>query len=181
MPSQKESLTTLTTKTSLKEYFQMGTELANKHGLGPMVVQRFREAARRSVRLVILKPHPRMVREHPGWLKAYAEGKLVPGAVEEEIFCVALNPTTNQVYMSDDDPRQKKHSTVTFLLEEHTAYMVAMRSESVFSAWLKGYPVRIHGEYAVRDVELVDEILNTYYQLMMENGHDLAALFRGVR
>jgi hypothetical protein len=120
------------------------------------------------------------VRDRPGWLKEYAEDKLVPGAVGEEVFCVALDPETNQVYVADAPPPHSR-STVTFLLEEHTAYMLAMRSESVYSAWLKGRPVRVHGEYVMRDIELVDEILNIYYQLMLENGHDLAAVFRGAR
>jgi hypothetical protein len=122
-----------------------------------------------------------MVREVPGWLKEYADNRLIPGVVEEEIFCVALDPATNVIYVADDDPRINKWSTVTILLEEHTAFMLAMRSESVFSAWLKGFPLRIQGEYVMRDVELVDEILSTYYQLMLENGHDLAAVFRGAR
>lgn len=115
------------------------------------------------------------------WLTEYANNNLMSGAVEEEIFCVALNPVNSEIYVADQDPRVSNVSTVTFLLEEHTAYMLAMRSESVLSAWLKGFPVRVVGEYAMRDVELVDEILNTYYHLMLENGHDLATLFRGVR
>jgi hypothetical protein len=55
---------------------------------------------------------------------------------------------------------------------------VAARTETVYTAWLKGWPIRIQGDYAVRDVELVDEILNLYYQLALEAGHDLAALFQ---
>ena len=99
-----------------------------------------------------------------------------PGAVEEEAFCVYLDPTSGQIQIVDSF--QVKDPTVTFFIEEQAAQIVAARTETVHTAWLKGWPIRIDGDYGLRDVALVDEILDLYYRLALEAGHDLAALFQ---
>ena len=166
----------MSNQTTMRQYFEMGTKLANKHGLGPRVLQKFREANRRSVQITLLQPQPEIASDVPGWLKLYVEGRLKPGAVEEEAFCVYLDPTSGQIQIVDS--WQVKDPTVVFYIEQQAAQIVAARTETVYTAWLKGWPIRIQGDYAVRDVELVDEILNLYYQLALEAGHDLAALFQ---
>ena len=93
-----------------------------------------------------------------------------------ETFCVYLDPTSGQIQIVD--AWQVKDPTVVFYIEQQAAQIVAARTETVYTAWLKGWPIRIQGDYEVRDVELVDEILNLYYQLALEAGHDLAALFQ---
>ena len=166
----------MTTQTSMRQYFEMGTGLANKHKLGERVLQKFKEANRRSVQIKLLRPKPEIADNVPGWLKIYAEGRMKPGAVEEEAFCVYLDPTSGQIQIVDSF--QVKDPTVTFFIEEQAAQIVAARTETVHTAWLKGWPIRIDGDYGLRDVALVDEILDLYYRLALEAGHDLAALFQ---
>ncbi len=160
----------------MRGYFELGTILANKHGLGNKVLEKFREANRRSVQLKVLKPLPVIKADIPGWLKYYVGGRLNEGAVEEQAFCIYLDPTDSQIHIVD--PWQVSEPTVTFYIEEGAAKVVAQRVETVHTAWLKGWPVRMEGEYAIRDVALVDEILQLYYELMLENGHDLIRLFQ---
>jgi phosphoglycerate-specific signal transduction histidine kinase len=61
----------LSNQATMRQYFEMGTKLANKHGLGPRVLQKFREANRRSVQITLLQPQPEIANHLPGWLKLY--------------------------------------------------------------------------------------------------------------
>jgi hypothetical protein len=161
---------------SMREYFELGTKLAKQHGPGAKVLQKFREANRRSVQIKMLRPDPEIARDVPGWLKLYVEGRLKPGAVAAEAFCVYLDPTSAQIQIVDS--WQVKDPTVTFYIEEQAAQIVAARTETVYTAWIKGWPIRLEVDHSLRDVALVDEILNQYYRLALEAGHDLAALFK---
>ena len=160
----------------MREYFQMGTALANKHGLGQRVRDRFHQAARRSVQIRIVTPLPEVEQWVSGWLRKHVEGKLKPGAVQEEAFTVFLDPATNQLNIVE--PFQVREPSVTFYIWEQVAWQVAARAHTVYTAWMQGWPIYVEGEYAMRDIELVDEILAIYYELMLQSGHDLAALFR---
>lgn len=124
----------------------------------------------------VLTPLPEIASDIPGWLKMYVDGRLKDGAVDEQGFCIYLDPTDGEIHIVDSS--QVGAPTVTFLIEERTARVVAQRVETVYTAWMKGWPVRIEGEYAIRDVELIDEILQLYYQLMLDHGHDLVTLFQ---
>ncbi|MFQ6027353.1 MAG: hypothetical protein ACE5Q6_07660 [Dehalococcoidia bacterium] len=112
------------------------------------------------------------------WLRKHVEGKLKPGAVEEDAFTVFLDAATNQINIVE--PWQVTEPTVTFYIWERVAWQVAARAHTVYTAWMQGLPIFVEGEYAMRDIELVDEILAIYYELMLQSGHDLAALFREV-
>ena len=165
-------------KTTMKEYFQMGTTLANKHGLGQRVRQKFQQAARRSVQISVVTPLPEVERVVEFWLRKHVEGRLKPGAVSESTFTVFLDPSTNQINIVE--PWQVREPTVIFYIDEKVAWQVAARSHTVYTAWISGLPIFVQGEYGMRDIALIDEILAIYYELMLESGYDLAALFRGV-
>jgi len=131
----------------------------------------------------MLRPDPEIANNVRGWLKLYVEagrgqgsGQWKPESVEEEAFCVYLDPTSAQIQIVDS--WQVKDPTVTFYIEEQAAQIVAARTETVYTAWIKGWPIRLEGDHSLRDVALVDEILNQYYRLALEAGHDLAALFK---
>ena len=170
--------TRTTMPTTMRGYFQMGTTLANKYGLGQRVREKFHQAARRSVQIRIAKPIPQVERYVEDWFTKYVEGKLKPGAVEEDAFTIFLDPGTNQVNIVE--PWQVREPTVTFVIWGQVAWQLAARVQTVYTAWMLGWPVYVDGEYAMRDIELVDEILTIYYELMLKSGHDLAALFREV-
>ncbi len=110
------------------------------------------------------------------WLPAYVEGRLKAGAVEEDAFTVFLDPQTNRLNVVE--PFQVQEPTATFYIEEATAWVIAGRGETCYTAWLSGLPIYIEGEFMVRDTELVDEILALFYELSLTSGHDVAALFR---
>lgn len=161
----------------MRDYFEMGTTLANKSGLGQRVREKF-QAAKRSVQIRIVTPLPEVEQRIPGWLRKYAEGKLKPGAATEEAFTVFLDPTTNTINIVD--AWQVNTPTATFYLWDKVAWQLAARTHTVLTAWWSGMPIYVVDQKtAIRDMELVDEILSVYYELMLENGHDLAKLFQG--
>ena len=164
----------------------MGTELANKVGLGTQVSQALGQATNRSVILRILTPHPE-IRTIPFWLEKYMTGQikgqarsaagLLEDAVSEESFLVFMDPANNRIQIKD--PKDAAQFTVEVAIEAGTALVVASRAETCYTAWLKGMPVWTEGEAPVRDINIIDEILEVYYKLMSEAGHDMANLFQG--
>ena len=111
------------------------------------------------------------------WFRLYTEGRLNQGAVEEDAFCIYLDPTTNDMHVVD--PWQVQHKTAIIYVERKTMDILAARTETVLSALLKGMMVKPTGDGAIRDIEILDEILDVFYRLMIEQGHDLIALFGG--
>ena len=162
----------------LRQWFQMGAELANKKSLAQKIRAKFPESAHRTVGMVIVRPLPEIIRDVPDWLRLYAEGRFKDGAVEEETFSLYMDPTNNQILISDS--WKVGSHTVIFYMEENTCWALASRTESVYSAYMKDLPIHVAGKYVIRDMELIDEILQNFYDLMSESGHDLAALLGGV-
>ena len=178
------SMTTQTQMT-MRKYFEMGTALANKSGLGAHLREMLQRSTSRSVHLRLLKPHPE-IEEVEGWLEKYVEGfwadsarnnqGLVEAAVEEEAFVVFLDPSTNQIHVVE--PHQVAAPTVVVHIHYRTAYMIAGRSETCYTAWWKGMPLWTEGDSPVRDMNVIDDILELFHSLMNNAGHDVASLFR---
>lgn len=121
----------------------------------------------------IVRPHPE-VKIIPDWLKLYADGKLKPGAVQEEPFTLFID---SQEQMVVGDYHRVADPTVRFIIESEVCWRLAARSDSVYSAYMKGLDMRAEGDFTIRDMELVDEILRQLYDLLIEEGHDVARLF----
>lgn len=168
-------MTTVSLMTGLRKYFLMGTELANQRDLAQKVTKKFPEVSQRSLALHIVRPRPD-VREHIlDWLRLFAEDRLRPGAVSEETFAMVSEEGILRVTDLELVPKP----TVTFYVEVDTCWKLAARRETVYTAYIKGLPLRVKGHFIIRDMELIDEILNTFYELMREEGKDLAKLFAG--
>ena len=56
--------------------------------------------------------------------------------------------------------------------------MIAGRSETCYTAWWKGMPLWTEGDSPVRDMNVIDDILELFHSLMNNAGHDVASLFR---
>lgn len=171
-------MSTQSTLTQLREYFQLGARLANQAGVSQEVRKRIPEAAQRTVQVKVLRPRPEVAQYLPDWLKLYAEDRLKEGAVQEESFSLYLDPLTNQIQVTD--PWRIPDHTVTFLVEENTCWMLASRKETVYTAYQKGLPMRVKGDFIIRDMELVDEILDLFYRTLQDQNMDLAQLLGGV-
>jgi len=141
------------------------------------VRQRFPSAAERNVELKILTPLPEVQKHVDDWFRLYCTGRLNPGAVQEDAFCIYLDPTTDDMHVADSWQVQRKTSTI--FIEVKTCWILASREETVLSALFKGMKVRADGEGVLRDIEIFDEILDVFYKLMIDSGHDLVALFIG--
>ena len=165
-------------ETPLRTYFTMGAQLANQSGVLDQVKKRVPEADQRTVLVKILTPHPEVSHYIPDWLRLYAQGKMKPGSVSEEIFTIFMDPKANKIGITDSW-RVPEH-TVTFLIEENTCWSIAARKETVFTAYHKGYPLRVIGDFKLRDMELVDEILRIIFEALKAEGKDLSELFRGI-
>lgn len=109
--------------------------------------------------------------------QARSPSGLLEDAVKEEAFLVYMDPANNRIQIRD--PEDASQFTVEVAIEAGTALVVASRSETCYTAWLKGMPVWTEGEAPVRDINIIDEILEVYYQLMSDAGHDMASLFQG--
>lgn len=176
---------TTQTQMTMRKYFEMGTVLANKAGLGGQLREMLERSTSRSVLLRLLKPHPE-IEEMEGWLEKYATGHLktsarndqglLEEAVKEEAFCIFLDPVTNKINIVD--PHQVTGPTVVVYIHYLTAYRIAGRSETCYTAWWKGMPIWTEGDSPVRDINVIDDILELYHTLMMNSGHDVASLFR---
>lgn len=127
--------------------------------------------------MVIVRPLPEIARDVPDWLRLHVEGKFKDGAVSEETFSMFMEPTSDQITVTDSW-RVPSH-TVILYIEEETCWALAARMETVYTAYIKGLPIRVVGDYALRDLELIDEILYRFHTMMTEAGHDLATLFGG--
>ena len=92
----------------------------------------------------------------------------------EESFGILMNP---QINLEVVDARTLTEPTVRFFVEEEVAWKLAARRETTYTAYIKGLALRAKGQHIIRDLELVDEILETVYTLMKEEGKDMAALF----
>lgn len=121
----------------------------------------------------IVKPHPE-VKIIPDWLKLYADGKLKPGAVQEEPFTLFIDSHEQMIV---GDYHRVASPTVRFIIESGVCWRLAARSDSVYSAYMKGLDMRAEGDFTIRDMELVDEILKQLYDLLVQEGHDVARLF----
>lgn len=128
--------------------------------------------------MIIVRPLPEVSRDIPNWLMLYQQGKLKEGAVAAESFSLYLDPTENQMRVSDS--WQVGQHTVIFYIEEYVCWALASRAETVYSAYMKGLQIRVAGDYALRDMELVDEILQRFYEMTTEAGHDIASLMGGI-
>ena len=106
--------------------------------------------------------------------KPYSEKKLRAGAAVEEAFSLFIDSHEHLVVA---DFHRVLDPTICFVLDNLTAWKLAARSYSVYSAFAMGLPLRAEGDFAIRDMELMDEILKLLYDILMEEGHDLAALF----
>lgn len=164
-------------KTGIRQYFEMGAQLANPRGLPHKIRTRFPEAAQRSVVIEILRPHPEVSSRIPNWLLLYTEDKLKPGAIQVERFAIYLDPINNDIVITD--AWRISDSTVTFFIEEHTCWALAARKETVYTAYIRNHPIRVQGTYVIRDIELIDEILDSFYNLLKSEGRDLAEVFAG--
>jgi len=131
--------------------------------------------SQRTLQVKVLKPDRGLARDIPEWLQLYEEGRLKVGAIEEESFTIYMNPSTNSLAVTDSELIPSP--TATFLVEEEVCWQLAARTESVYSAYIKGYPLRVVGEFKIRDMELVDEILDSFYEIMKADGKDIAELF----
>lgn len=140
--------------------------------------QKFPSAAQRNVEIKICTALPEVARHVDDWFRLHCDGRLNPGAVEEDSFCIYLDPVSNDMHIAD--AWQIKNKTATIFIEEKTCWVLAMRTETVLSALFKGMKVKAVGEGAIRDIEIFDDILNVFYTLMVEEGHDLVALFGGM-
>ena len=126
----------------------------------------------------VLKPRSEVAHYIPDWVRAFSEGKLRDGAVAEETFSLYYEPTTDTIQVTDTW-RVPAH-TVTFFVEEGTCWAIAARRETVYTAYQRGMPLRVQGDFKIRDMELIDEIMNSFYQTLKDQGKDMAALFVGV-
>lgn len=173
---------TIQQATTMREWFETGSVLANQAGLGARVRQRFPSVVQRNVEIRVCTPLPEVEQYArvgaSDWWQLYADGRLNPGAVLEDAFCIYLDPSTNDMQIVD--PALVKNKTATVFIEEKTCWILAMRTETVLSAMFKGMKVRAVGEGAIRDIEIMDDILDVFYTLMVESGHDLVALFKGM-
>ena len=164
--------------TTIREWFETGAALANQAGLGEKVRQRFPLAVQRNVELKICTPIPEVAKHVDDWFRLHCDGRLKSGAVQEDAFCIYLDPTSNEMHVADT--WQVKNKTATIFIEERTCWVLAMRTETVLSALFKGMKVKAVGDGALRDIEVFDDILDVFYKLMVEQGHDLVALFGGM-
>ncbi len=119
-----------------------------------------------------MRPNPE-VALIPNWIKLYAEGRIKSGGAVEEAFCLFIDPRDQLVVA---DFHRVAEPTVRFFIDEDTAWKLAARSHSVYSAFAMSLPMRTEGDWAMRDMELMDEILKLFYDVLREDGHDLAEL-----
>lgn len=96
------------------------------------------------------------------------------GAVLEEPFCLFIDSNSQMVVA---DFHRVLEPTVCFFVEEATCWKLAGRSYSVYSAYMMGKPIRAQGAFTIRDMELVDQILQMFYDALKMDGFDLAGLF----
>lgn len=164
--------------TGLRAWFETGAKLANQQSLALEIKRRFPLATHRTLAMVIVKPLPEIARDIPDWLKIHANGGFKDGAVAEDAFSLYIDPTTDAIEITDS--WKVGEHTITFYIEENTCWALAARTESVYSAFMKGLPIQPVGGYAIRDMELLDELLQRFYEMMMEGGHDLASLAQGL-
>lgn len=121
----------------------------------------------------------------PNWIRHYAEGRLRAGSAVEESFCLFID-SKDQIVVADF--HRVAEPTVRFFIDEDTAWKLAARNLSVYSAFSTSLPLRadgdaktiqplafrVEGEFAMRDMELMDEILQLFYDVLREEGHNLA-------
>lgn len=128
--------------------------------------------------MVIVRPRPEVVRDIPDWLRLYERGRLKEGAVLSESFSFFLDPVNDEIKIVDFWKVEKP--TVIFYIEESVCWSLVTRAETVYTAYTKNLPIRVVGTGIIRDLELVDEVLNRFYEIMSESGHDLSELFGGL-
>ena len=163
--------------TGLREYFELGAKLANQQELSERLTQKYPESASRSLGLVIVRPRQDVARYIGDWLDLFIKDKLKEGAVSAESFFLCFDPQSKVIQVTDSG--QVKQPTVLIYIDEDTAWSLASRSESIYSSYMKSHHVRVVGKYMLRDIEVIDEMLEQFYQMMGAAGHDLAALFGG--
>lgn len=156
----------------LQTHFQTGARLANNRGFGRIILAKYPEAMQRSVVLSIVRPHPD-VAKIPDWIKRFGLAKLKPGAAYASNFVVYMN---SNALFEVGDGEAIPNPTVRFYIDEATCWELAARRETIYTAHSKGRPMYVDGRYALRDMELIDDMMEMIYQTLKADGLDLADL-----
>lgn len=66
--------------------------------------------------------------------------------------------------------------TVRMTLDEDLMWLLASRQQNLFSAYYQSYPIDVEGGYVLRDILILDKVLELIYDCLLAEGHDLAAI-----
>jgi len=66
--------------------------------------------------------------------------------------------------------------TVRVTIGEELMWLLASRQQTLFSAYYQNYPIEVEGDYVLRDILILDKVLELIYDCLLAEGIDLARI-----
>jgi hypothetical protein len=66
--------------------------------------------------------------------------------------------------------------TVRITVDEDLAWLLVARHQNLFSAYFQNLPVRVEGDFVLRDILILDKLLQIIHDCLLAEGIDMAAI-----
>lgn len=69
--------------------------------------------------------------------------------------------------------------TVRITVDEDLMWLLAARQQNLFSAYYQNLPIDVEGKFILRDILILDKVLEMMYDCLLADGIDLATILVG--
>ena len=73
-----------------------------------------------------------------------------------------------------------RNPTVTITVDEDLMWLLAARQQNLFSAYFQNLPIQVEGPFVVRDILILDKMLEIINDCLLADGIDLGKIILGV-